>query len=953
MTYTPITVIQTLIDTSVPITTLGDTLYGDASGDPARLGGNTVASRKFYTQVGDGVASDVPSWYTLTKTDVGLSNVENTALSTWVGTANITTLGTITTGTWSATAVGPTKGGTGISTYTLGDLLYSSASNTLAKLSGNISTTKNFLAQTGDSVNSAAPVWTTVTKSDVGLGSVENTALSTWTGSTNVTALGTISTGTWSATAIGVTKGGTGLTSCALGDVFYGNGTNSIGKLTGTTSLARNFLRQVGDGLVSDAPAWDTVTKSDVGLGNVEDVAINTWAGSTNVTTLGTISTGTWSASTISTTKGGTGLTGYALGDTVYASATNTLAKLSGNTTTTRNFLRQTGDGVASAAPVWDTVTKADVGLGSVENTALSTWAGTTNVTTLGTVSTGTWSATTVATTKGGTGLTSYTLGDTVYCSAANTLAKLSGNTTTTKKFLRQTGDGVDSAAPAWDTVTATDVGLGSVENTALSTWAGTTNITTLGTVSTGTWSASSIAATKGGTGIATYTLGDTLYSSASNTLAKLAGNTTTTKKFLSQTGDGAASAAPSWSTVSSTDVGLGSVENTALSTWAGTTNITTLGTISTGTWSGTAVGITKGGTGQTTAYAAHDALTVAGADIASAGTTDIAGGTGIYITITGTTTITALGTAAAGVVRILKFSGILTLTHNATSLILPTGANITTAAGDVATMVSLGSGNWRCIAYTRADGTALSSSVADGSITLAKLANLAQDKFIGRVTASTGVPETATITAAARTVLDDTSVSDMLTTLAGGVSPTGSAGYPGSNSLVFQNYPTLYNTYTTDATFYSSSPGQLFYQFVVGNKMYGMYTSTAGDAATEEYYAQRVTTTNNTVTTLHTITIPANKTVLLCATVLARRTGGSAGTAQDAASYIIAGTFNITSGTAAQIGTTTVIHSAESQAGWDATFDVTGATARIRVTGATNNNITWHSHVKYYVLGS
>ena len=37
-------------------------------------------------------------------------------------------------------------------------------------------------------------------------------------------------------------------------------------------------------------------------------------------------------------------------------------------------------------------------------------------------------------------------------------------------------------------------------------------------------------------------------------------------------------------------DVELGNVENTALSTWAGTTNVTTLGTIATGTWQGTAI---------------------------------------------------------------------------------------------------------------------------------------------------------------------------------------------------------------------------------------------------------------------------------------------------------------------------------------------------------------------------
>lgn len=56
--------------------------------------------------------------------------------------------------------------------------------------------------------------------------------------------------------------------------------------------------------------------------------------------------------------------------------------------------------------------------------------------------------------------------------------------------------------------------------------------------------------------------------------------------------------------------------------------------------------------------------------------------------------------------------------------------------------------------------------TVAPAGITLAMMANLAQDQFIGRTTASTGVPQTATITAAARTVLDDTTVSAMLTTL-------------------------------------------------------------------------------------------------------------------------------------------------------------------------------------------
>lgn len=91
--------------------------------------------------------------------------------------------------------------------------------------------------------------------------------------------------------------------------------------------------------------------------------------------------------------------------------------------------------------------------------------------------------------------------------------------------------------------------------------------------------------------------------------------------------------------------------------------------------------------------------------DLASASTTDLGAQTSDNLRITGTTTITAFGTAANGVTRDLRFAGALTLTHNATSLILPGGANITTAAGDTATAKSLGSGNWVVTNYTQAIG--------------------------------------------------------------------------------------------------------------------------------------------------------------------------------------------------------------------------------------------------------
>jgi hypothetical protein len=121
-----------------------------------------------------------------------------------------------------------------------------------------------------------------------------------------------------------------------------------------------------------------------------------------------------------------------------------------------------------------------------------------------------------------------------------------------------------------------------------------------------------------------------------------------------------------------------------------------------------TAVGGTLSSTLTMSAAAINGAIRV---DVASATTCAIGAAASNYVRITGTTTITGLGTVASGIYRDVVFAGALTLTYNATSLILPTGANITTAAGDTAGFVSEGSGNWRCLWYSRASGTALSES--------------------------------------------------------------------------------------------------------------------------------------------------------------------------------------------------------------------------------------------------
>jgi hypothetical protein len=106
-------------------------------------------------------------------------------------------------------------------------------------------------------------------------------------------------------------------------------------------------------------------------------------------------------------------------------------------------------------------------------------------------------------------------------------------------------------------------------------------------------------------------------------------------------------------------------------------------------------------------------ALWEQGSDIASAGTISV--GEGGYFNVTGTTTITDVdfATDKAGRAAVVKFAGALTLTHNATTLILPTGANITTAAGDTACFISEGSDNVRCVWYQRASGQPLAAATS------------------------------------------------------------------------------------------------------------------------------------------------------------------------------------------------------------------------------------------------
>jgi len=103
--------------------------------------------------------------------------------------------------------------------------------------------------------------------------------------------------------------------------------------------------------------------------------------------------------------------------------------------------------------------------------------------------------------------------------------------------------------------------------------------------------------------------------------------------------------------------------------------------------------------------------LSEKGSDISSASPLVITAGSD-YFDVTGTTNFAAM-TVAVDRQFTLQFDGVLTMTHHATNLDLPGLANITTAAGDVATFQSTGANTVQCINYTRADGIAIVATLA------------------------------------------------------------------------------------------------------------------------------------------------------------------------------------------------------------------------------------------------
>ena len=187
----------------------------------------------------------------------------------------------------------------------------------------------------------------------------------------------------------------------------------------------------------------------------------------------------------------------------------------------------------------------------------------------------------------------SAAIGQLIYSNSAGAALSLLGNTTTTKKFLSQTGDGTNSDAPSWSTIAIGDVS-GAISLTALSAtspllYNNSTGVfsiqqasnlqsgflsdadwttfngkqTQVALTTTGNSGASTFNFSTGALNIPEYTLaglggldnpmtslGDMIYSNSAGAPQRLAPNTTTTRKYLSMLGDGTFGAIPTWETI-------------------------------------------------------------------------------------------------------------------------------------------------------------------------------------------------------------------------------------------------------------------------------------------------------------------------------------------------------------------------------------------------------------------
>lgn len=289
------------------------------------------------------------------------------------------------------------SGGSDWTCFTLGTGLTIDGSNNLNSTGGTVTTLSVVAANgfAGTVANATTTPAITLTTSITGLLKGNGTAISPATAGSDYEVPLTFSTGlTRTVNTITVNTSQNiaklsnlttnGFVKTSGGDGTLGIDTNTYLTTSSAAStyvpLTRNIntsspLSGGGGTLSSDITlaCSSCVTSSSPGAG------IAHFAGSTQTVTSAPVSLTAEITGILSETHGGTNQSTYAIGDTLYASASNTLSKLTGNITTTNKFYTQTGSGAASVAPGWNTITGADLPnpssstLGGVKSLAATT----------------------------------------------------------------------------------------------------------------------------------------------------------------------------------------------------------------------------------------------------------------------------------------------------------------------------------------------------------------------------------------------------------------------------------------------------------------------------------------------------------------------------------------------------------------------------------------------------
>ena len=148
-------------------------------------------------------------------------------------------------------------------------------------------------------------------------------------GSSSLTTVGTIGSGTWNGSTITVPYGGTGQTSFTDGQLLIGNSTgNTLTKSTLTAGSGISITN--GAGSISIASTATGTVTSVSGTGTVNGITLTGTVTSSGSLTLGGTLSGvsltTQVSGTLPVANGGTGLTAGTSGGVLYYSATGTLA---------------------------------------------------------------------------------------------------------------------------------------------------------------------------------------------------------------------------------------------------------------------------------------------------------------------------------------------------------------------------------------------------------------------------------------------------------------------------------------------------------------------------------------------------------------------------------------------------------------------------------------------------